>query len=187
MMLLTPWPPLMAMWSSPVLIVLWTSTPHVASAVSPGSMPSVLRAKCGDISSPWLFSQREGVKTVTPHTMKPCPCVVQGAVGPPGGFEVILTWNLGELCSVIRYSKSCVVPLVRLISVGLPMLPSIDCSAPESCHHEYCWFNSGSPPCPSMMPSPTMPGAAPPTVRKFWHAPESLTPTFPQSSWPGIW
>src|SRR3954470_3744160 len=134
-MFATPWPPLMAMWSSPVLMVLWARTPQVAKLVSPGSMPSVLRDRCGDISSPWLFSQRDGVKMVTPQTMKPAPGV-HAAVTPPAGVEVILTWNLGELCSVIRYIRKPVTPDDRLMSVGLPMLPSIIASADESCHQE---------------------------------------------------
>src|SRR5579884_639614 len=99
-------------------------------------MPSVLRAKCGDSSSPWLFSQRDGVRMVTPQTMNPSPGRAQGAAAPPGGVEVILTWNLGELCSVIRYIRNCVVPEARFTSVGFPMLPSIICSAPDSCHQE---------------------------------------------------
>ena len=53
------------------------------------------------MSSPWLFIQREGVRMVTPQTMKPAPVEGQPAAAPPTGVEVILTWNLGELCSVI--------------------------------------------------------------------------------------
>jgi hypothetical protein len=65
----------MAIWSSPVLIVLQAMTPQVAMSVVPGSTPSVLRAKCGDMSSPWLLNQREGVRIVMPQTMKPSPGV----------------------------------------------------------------------------------------------------------------
>ena len=43
---------------------------------------------------------------------------------------------------------------------------------------------SGSPPWPSMIPSPTMAGLAPMTVMKLVQADESLTPTLAQS--PGL-
>src|SRR5580704_6057953 len=88
------WPPLMAMLSSPVLIVLHARTPHVASSPSPGSIPSVFRAMYGDITRPWLFVQFDGVRMVTPQTMKPAP----GAVHvPPGGVDDSLTLNFGAL------------------------------------------------------------------------------------------
>ena len=85
----TPWPPLMAIWSSPVLIVLQTMAPHVAELFAPGSMPSVFREKYGDITSPWLFIHRDGVRIVTPHTMKPSRRFEH--VPPRGGVDASLT------------------------------------------------------------------------------------------------
>src|SRR3954452_24163451 len=101
--------------------------------VVPGSMPSVLRAKLGVSNSPRLFVHFEGVSTVTPHTMKPLPGEEHT---PSAGTVVSLTWNLGELCSVMRYIRKPVVPVSRLTNVGLPMLPSASRSAYESCHQE---------------------------------------------------
>src|SRR5579871_389477 len=117
-------------------MVLLTIAPQVAKLVSPGSIPSVLREKWGDISRPSWLSQREGVRMVTPHTMKPAPGEGHPAAIPPGGVEVILTWNLAELCRVIRYITKLVTPVFRSIMVGLPMLPSMVCRAEESCHQE---------------------------------------------------
>src|SRR5450432_1340102 len=92
----TQWPPLSAMWSDLVLMVLCAMTPQVATLVSPGSTPSVFREKCGDINNPWLLSQRDGVRMVIPQTVKPTPAAVQlsvpsAAKAPPAGVEVILT------------------------------------------------------------------------------------------------
>src|ERR1041385_3408691 len=107
-------------------------TPHVAELFAPGSMPSVLREKYGDITSPWLFVHREGVRIVTPHTMKPSPGVEQV---PSAGVDDSLTWNFGELWSVILYIKKPVV-LFTSMSAGFGPLPSISRRAPAICHHE---------------------------------------------------
>src|SRR5215469_11312613 len=112
MMLSTWWPPLSAMSSSPVLMKLQASTPQVASLPSPGSMPSVLRAKKGDITRPWLLAQIDGVMIFTPQTMNPSPGLLQPL---PPGVDESLTWNLGELWSVIRYIKNLVVGLTTSI------------------------------------------------------------------------
>src|SRR4051812_44025662 len=90
----TQCPPLMAMLSSPVLMVLQAITPQNAMLFDPGSMPSVLRAKLGVSTSPRLLVQRDGVSSVTPQTMNPSPGALQV---PSAGAEVSLTWNLGEL------------------------------------------------------------------------------------------
>src|SRR5579872_2285558 len=132
-MSLTVCPPLMAMSSSPVLIVLHATTPHVASLPSPGSIPSVLRAMYGDITIPWLFVQTEGVRSVTPHTMKPSPGAAQL---PPGGVDDSFTLNFGELCRVMRYMRKPVVGLLTSMREGTGPLPSTSRSAPEICHHE---------------------------------------------------
>src|ERR1700690_4398002 len=133
--LVTECPPLMAIWSSPVLIVLQAMTPQKESSFAPGSIPSEFRENCGFIKSPWLLNQLDGVRIVTPQMMKPSPLVVQ-ATEPAGrlGAELTLTWNFGELCSVIRYIQYFVVLLPTLMSVGLPMLPSTSRNAPDICH-----------------------------------------------------
>src|SRR5579884_318938 len=129
----TVWPPLRAMSSSPVLIVLQAMTPQVASFPSPGSMPSVFRARYGDITRPWLLAQTDGVSSVTPHTTKPSP----GALHvPPGGVDASFTLNFGELWSVMRYITNPVVGLVTSMSDGTGPLPSTERRAPEICHHE---------------------------------------------------
>src|SRR3954469_21891402 len=114
-------------------MVLQAITPQVAMDVVPGSIPSVLRAKLGVSTSPRLFVHLEGVSTVTPQTMNPLPGEEHT---PSAGTDVSLTWNFGELWSVMRYSKNPVVPASRLTRVGLPMLPSISRKAYESCHQE---------------------------------------------------
>jgi hypothetical protein len=83
---LTPVPPLMAMSSSPTLILLQAMVPLLAA--SPGSIPSVLCALDGDSAVPTLFLAAVGVLMVTPQTTKP--------------FAPSLTWNMGELCRVMR-------------------------------------------------------------------------------------
>ena len=71
--------------------------------MAPGSMPSVLRAQLGVSWRPMLLNHFEGVSSVTPQTMKPAPrASVQPEPGPAFGNDVSLTWNLAELCSVIR-------------------------------------------------------------------------------------
>ena len=85
---------------------------------------------------PCMLTQREGVKIVTPQTMKPAPGEGHPTAIPPTGVEVILTWNLGELWSVMLCITKLVTPVFRSIRVGFPMLPSIVCSADESCHQE---------------------------------------------------
>ena len=87
-------------------------------------MPSELRAKLGVSTSPLLFFHFEGVRMVTPQTVKPSPGVVQSLMLYEG-YDPILTWNLGELCSVIRYRSAPVVLVEVLIRVGFPILPSI--------------------------------------------------------------
>ena len=84
--LVTPVPPLIAMWSSPTLMLLHTMKPLLAR--SPGSMPSVLCATLAFSAVPTLLVAVVGVLMVTPQTTKP--------------VAVSLTWNIGELCSVIR-------------------------------------------------------------------------------------
>ena len=89
----------MAIWSSPVLMVLHAITPQYAILPSPGSIPSLLRAKLGVSTSPLLLVHRDGVRMVMPQTMNPWPGLEQT---PSAGAEVSLTWNFGELCRVIR-------------------------------------------------------------------------------------
>src|SRR5436190_3794096 len=107
-------------------------TPHVAELFAPGSTPSVFREKYGDICSPWLFVQFDGVKIVIPQTMKPSPWFTQV---PFGGFDESLTWNFGELWSVIRYIKKPVASFTSM-SAGFGPLPSMARRAPAICHHE---------------------------------------------------
>jgi len=90
----TPWPPLMAIWSSPVL-------GRVA-----GEEPAVGRRKLAGVISVRVsrIVRRERIATavstlrrvnmVTPHTVKPAPGVSQV---PLGGLAEILTWAFGEL------------------------------------------------------------------------------------------
>ena len=56
------------------------------------------------LSSPALLNQREGVSSVMPQTMKPLPrrSCRRRRSDAVGGDDVSLTWNLAELCSVIR-------------------------------------------------------------------------------------
>src|SRR4029079_15354058 len=101
----TQWPPLIAIWSSQVLIVEQAMTPQYAMLLAPGSIPSVVRAQLGVSCSPRLLHHFDGGSTGTPQTMNPFPGDVQvGPFGPSGpslGNDVSLTWNLAELCSVI--------------------------------------------------------------------------------------
>src|SRR5579883_2039606 len=115
-------------------------------AASPGSMPSVLCAFEAVSAVPWLFVADDGVLIVTPHTTKP--------LAPSA------TWNFGALCRVIRYSVKRVAPLTRT-SVGIAAAPFV---AAFVSHHDCVWPTSGSPPWPSMTPSPTIAWSAPATV-----------------------
>ena len=77
-------------------------TPQYAMLLAPGSMPSVLRAQLGVSWRPMLLNHLDGVSTVTPQTMNPAPGRRAARVGARVRNDVSLTWNLDELCSVIR-------------------------------------------------------------------------------------
>ena len=89
---------------------------------------------------PALFVDLDGVLMVTPQTTNP--------------LAPILTWNIGELCSVIWYSVKLLAPLAWMsagLEPPLPLASQKDDELPTL----------GSPPCPSMMPPPTIPELAP--------------------------
>ena len=93
---------------------------------------------------PALLVDFDGVLMATPQTTNP--------------FAESLTWNLGEFCRRMRYSVNCDAPLTWISAGLLPLLPAFwshqDCELPTL----------GSPPWPSMTPSPTMPDPVPVTA-----------------------
>src|SRR5258708_2287495 len=113
-------------------------------------MPSVLRALCGVSGVPAVLVAFEGVSRVAPQTRWPEPAS--------------RTWNFGELWSVIRYIVNFVEEDVVWIIGGTLALPgeaATDCS-----HGDMPPPVRGSPPWPSITPSPTMADPAPDTVMR---------------------
>src|SRR4051812_23685944 len=135
-------------------------------------MPSVLCADDGVSAVPALLVAVDGVLMLTPQTTNP--------------LAASLTWNLGALCSVIRYSVK-LVPFETWISAGLSP------PAPLTSHHDCVAPICGSPPCPSMAPSPTMPELVPRTTISAEalpytagsRVPNSVTPASTQRVIPG--
>src|SRR3954453_3248519 len=106
-------------------------------------MPSVLCADDGVSAVPALLVAVDGVLMLTPQTTNP--------------LAASLTWNLGALCSVIRY-------IVKLVALDTWISAGLSPPAPLTSHHDCVAPICGSPPCPSMAPSPTMPELVPRTT-----------------------